>query len=60
MKTRVKYYNGWYYPQVRRYFIWRHIMKADNYAFFAELDDAIEFINLGNWLYNNKVMWNSK
>lgn len=60
MKTRVKYYNGWYYPQVKKLLFWNHIIKDSEYAAFQTLDEAVEFISLGKWIYNNKVMWSSK
>ena len=60
MKTRVKYYSGWYYPQVKKLIFWKHIIDGSNYAAFKTLDEAVEFISLGNWVYNDKVMWSSK
>jgi hypothetical protein len=59
MKTRIKYYGGYYYPQVRVWFWWKHIINGENYAFFLKMSDAVEFINLSGWKYNNKTVWES-
>lgn len=60
MKTRVKYYQGHYYPQVKGLLFWKHILQNREYACFKTQEEAVEFISLSGWHYDNKVVWESK
>lgn len=60
MKTRVKYYQGYYYPQVKGWLFWKHIMAEQDCASFKTLVDAVQFINFSGWHSNNTIVWKSE
>lgn len=59
MKTRIKYYGGWYYAQYRKWGFWHHVIKLDNYASFKTMEEAKIYLEESEWLFNNKIVWKS-
>lgn len=57
MKTRIKYYHGYYYPQYRKWFIWLHMHSINNIAYFTTKDEAVKFVESGEWLGQDIVVW---
>jgi len=59
MKTRVKFYGGSYYPEVKRWGFWWHTYCGDNIMHFGNKADAVAWAQT-ELLYNNKVVWESE
>ena len=59
MKTRVKFSGNYYYAQVKGLLFWRYIWRGDNYAYFTSKEDAVAFIEKGDWMFDGKVVWKS-
>lgn len=64
MKTRVYKYGGYYYPQYRQWFFWNYIYSNtglyDSAEAFKTKEEAVNFLNNGEWLKYKEVVWESK
>lgn len=59
MKTRIKFYAGNYYPQIKKFIFWLNLHVGDNYVVFKTVEEAKEYLAKGDYLYHNKVVWKS-
>jgi hypothetical protein len=57
MKIRVWKYGNNYYPQYRKWFVWRFIYRGmDSAVCFITQEKAIDFLQ-GDWQEFTKVVW---
>lgn len=60
MKTRVRHYCGYYYPQSKGWLFWHHIYRGGDIVYFTDKESAIKCLNSKDWLHYDEVVWESK
>jgi hypothetical protein len=64
MKTRVYKYGKYYYPQYKGWFVWHFMHEAmtfeDCVVHFDTAEEAIKYVQDGNWAKYEAVVWESK
>jgi hypothetical protein len=66
MKTRVYKYGKYYYPQYKGWVFWNFMYDTSTMMFeesavhFDTAEEAIKYLQDGNWVKYREVVWESK
>jgi len=64
MKTRVYKWGKYYYPQYKGWIFWHFMFDAmtfeDSAVGFSTAEEAIKYVQDGNWAKYEEVVWESK